>query len=96
MPRLLVFSCTWASHPIRASGIFVVVEWSAEVSICRHIWGGIRLLDEVYCDLGLWEKPISQVWGKIVGYAHQDAEEMGCEVVYGHLGCIVSVTFRWH
>ena len=36
------------------------------------------------------------VWGKIVGYARQDAEEMDFEVAYGHLGCIASVTTRWY
>ena len=34
--------------------------------------------------------------GEIVGYTSQDAEEVGFEVVYGHLSCIASVTSRWH
>ncbi len=52
--------------------------------------------DEVDCNLGLWEELIPQAWGKIVGYASQDAEEVGFEVAYGHLGSITSVTSRWH
>ena len=32
----------------------VLVEWSTEVGVCRHIRGGIRLLNEIDDDFGLW------------------------------------------
>ncbi len=35
------------------------------------------------------------LWNSVV-YTGQDAEEMGFEVAYGYLGCIVSVTSWWH
>ena len=34
--------------------------------------------------------------GGFAGYASQDAEEVGFEVAYGHLGCIALVTFSWY
>ena len=33
---------------------FVVVKWSTEVGVCRHIRGGIRLLNEIDGGFGLW------------------------------------------
>jgi hypothetical protein len=34
---------------------FIVVEGSAEMHICQNIGGDSRLLNQIDCDLGLWE-----------------------------------------
>jgi hypothetical protein len=34
---------------------FVVVEGSTEMCICQNVGGGIRLLNQIDFDLGLWE-----------------------------------------
>ncbi len=47
-------------------------------------------------DLGLWKQSIPKVWWKVAGYTGQDTEEMGFEVVYGYLSCIVLVASWWH
>jgi hypothetical protein len=64
--------------------------------VCQNIGGGIRFLNQIDCDLGLWAQPIPQVWWEVVGYTDQDAEKMGFEVAYGNHGCIASVASWRH
>ncbi len=46
----------------------IVVEGSAEMCIFQNARGGIRLSNQIDCDLGLRDQPIPAIWWKIVGY----------------------------
>jgi hypothetical protein len=55
----------FTSH--RSEWYFVVIKRSAKMCVCQNIEGGVRLPNEVDCDLGLWEQLIPKVWWKVVG-----------------------------
>ncbi len=34
--------------------------------MCQNVGGGIRLSNQIDLDVGLWEQPIPEVWGKLL------------------------------
>ncbi len=68
MYRVCRFSPAPGPHIQWSKWHFVVVEGSAEMCICQNVEGGIRLSDQINCDLTLWEQPIPKSWWEVVGY----------------------------